>query len=433
MTAKIAKDRLHRCIEYDNLKQMAKDIDELHSRGTGPIQDKAGTTLTDRPRSALRTAKPVSFDSAMTLSAVFACIKILVESVATLPLQMFKLNEDGSRTQIKDHDVIRLLNNKPNRYQTRVEFFEQLMLNLVAGNGVVKKDKSGKKLVSLQVINSGSVDLKIDDRGNPIYTCQINGKKVDIQDTKIWHVKLFGTGLWGMSPIAYGAQSIGVGLAASDKTTRLMSNGAKPTGALKTDKYLKKEQRQSLREELDLLVNGDDGDMAVLEGNMQFEKISLTPADLELIQIRKLSVEDACRYFGVPPILVYLTEGATSWGSGIEQIIDGFYKFGLRPYLERIEESIRIHLLDRHEWDEYEFEFKTKDLLRASYLQRITANKDRILSGQASPNEIRREEGDAADPNGDFLLVPVNMTTAERMKTGNYGVKKDESKPASAE
>jgi HK97 family phage portal protein len=166
---------------------------------------------------------------------------------------------------------------------------------------------------------------------------------------------------------------------------------------------------------------------------MRFEQISLTPEDLELIEIRKMSVEEACRYFGVPPILVYLTEGATAWGSGIEQIIDGFYKFGLRPYLERIEESIRIHLLPREEWDDYEFEFKTKDLLRASYLERIKSNKDRILSGQASPYQIQMEEGEVADKNSDFILVPVNMTTAERMKEGNYGAKADESKPASTE
>ncbi|NUF19351.1 phage portal protein [Acinetobacter baumannii] len=408
------------------------DLKKLKVRGTGPIQDRTGTTLIDRPRSAVRTAKPVTFDSAMTLSAVFACVKILVESVATLPLQMFKLNADGSRTIVKDHPVIQLLSNKPNRYQTAVEFREHFMLNLVAGNAVCKRDYIGKKLVSLQVINSGSVDLKIKDNGDPVYECQINGRKVELTEKQVWHVKMFGTSLWGMSPIAYGAASIGVGLSASDKTTRLMSNGAKPTGALKTKRILKDAQRDKLRTELDILVNGDDGDIAVLEDDMQFEQISLTPADLELIQIRKLSVEDACRFFGVPPILVYLMDGATTWGDGIDKIIDGFYKFGLRPYLERIEESIRIHLLEPHEWGLYEFEFKTKDLLRASYLQRIAANKDRIISGQSSINEIRREEGDTPDPNGDFLLVPVNMTTAERMKTGNYKVKDEDKATASA-
>ena len=168
--------------------------DKLKVRGTGPTQDKTGTTIWDRPRSGFKTAKPVSFDTAMTLSAVFACIKILVESVATLPLQMFKLNTDGSRTQVKDHDLIRLLNNKPNRYQTRVEFFEQLMLNLVAGNCFSKRDYIGKKMVSLQVINSGSVDLKLNANGDPIYECQINGKKVEYKENQIWHVKLFGTG-----------------------------------------------------------------------------------------------------------------------------------------------------------------------------------------------------------------------------------------------
>lgn len=409
------------------------DRKNLKVRGTGPKEDRTGTTLLDRPRSAIRTAKPVTFDSAMTLSAVFACVKILVESVATLPIEMFKVNSDGSKTIVKDHPVIQLLANKPNRYQTSVEFKEQFMLNLVSGNAVCKRDYIGKKLVSLQVINSGSVDMKILNNGDPVYECQINGQKVTLTEKQIWHVKMFGSGLWGMSPIAYGAGSIGVGLAASDKTVRLMSNGAKPTGALKTKRILKDAQRDTLRKELGILVNGDDGDIAVLEDDMQFEPISLTPEDLELIEIRKLSVEDACRYFGVPPILVYMSDSTTGWGSGIEQIIDGFYKFGLRPYLERIEESMRIHLLERHEWDTYEFSFKTKDLLRASYLQRIAANKDRIISGQSSINEIRREEGDSPDPNGDFLLVPVNMTTAERMKKGNFKVNENGKTTASAE
>lgn len=417
----------------DKAKIRDKDNrDKLKVRGTGPMQEKTGATISDRPRSSFKTAKPVSFDSAMTLSAVFACVKILVESVATLPLQMFQLKSDGTRVQVKDHDVIRLLYNKPNRYQTRVEFFEQLMLNLVAGNAYIKKDYIGKKLVSLQVINTGSVDASIRDDGTPLYKCKIGNKTVEYTDKEIWHIKLFGTGFVGMSPIAYGAQSIGIGLAGSDKTSRLMSNGAKPTGALKTEKYLKKEQRDALRGELDILINGDDGDLAVLEGNMQFEQISLTPADLELIEIRKMSVEEACRFFGVNPILIFSTDSSTTWGSGIEQLVDGFHKFGLRPYLERIEESARIHLLQRHEWDEYEFEFKTKDLLRASYLERIKSNKDRILSGQATMNEVRVEEGDVPIANADFLLAPVNMTTAERMKKGNYGAKADESKTASA-
>ena len=395
--------------------------DKLKFRGTGPKQDKRGATLHDRPLSTLRTAKPVSFDSAMTLSAVFACVKILVESVATLPLQMFKINKDGTRTQVKDHDLIRLLNNKPNRYQTRVEFFEQLMLNLVAGNSFGKRDYIGKKLTSIQIINSGSVDLKLDDKGNPIYQCQINGQKVEYSEKDIWHVRLFGTGLMGMSPIAYGAQSIGIGLAGNDKTTRLMSNGAKPTGALKTEKYLKKEQRDALRGELDILINGDDGDLAVLEGNMQFEKISLTPEDIELLSTRRFTVEEICRFYGVPSVLINDTSGSTVWGSGIEQLVESFYRFGLRPYFERIEESARLNLLDRVDWDTYEFEFKIKDLLRASITTRIANNKARIESGQSTINEVRIEEGYAPIEGGDNLMLASNLITLDRVVTGQTG------------
>lgn len=407
----------------DKAKRKAKSLGKLNSRGTGPVQDKFKTKVYDKPRSALTTAKPVTFDAALALSAVFGCIKILVESVGSLPLQMFEFDKARNRTPVYDHNLIKLLRNKPNKNQTRVEFFETFMLNLVSGNAYVKKDYIGSKLVALQVINSGSVDVKTDESGNKIYECLINGKKTDLTDNEIWHVKLFGSGLVGMSPIAYGAQSIAVGLAAADKTTRLMSNGAKPTGYLSSEKSFNKTQRDSVRSEFSELVTGADDFMAVLEGGLEFHKLSLTPEDIELVKTREMTVEDVCRYFGVPPILIHASDSTTGWGSGIEQIIDGFYRFGLRPYLERIEESLRVNVLPVTDWEKYEFEFKTKEFLRASTVTRITANKDRIISGQATINEVRREEGDAPIANGDFTLVPVNMTTAERMQSGVYTVK----------
>ena len=272
------------------------------------------------------------------------------------------------------------------------------------------------------VINNASVLPKLNDKGKKEYhVTYFDGKKEILTDKEIWHVKLFGTGLVGMSPLAYGARSIGIGLATDDKVGRVMENGAKPSGTLSTEKSLKKEQRDALRQEMSELVSGDDWFLPVLEGGLKFEKISLTPEDIELLSTRRFTVEEICRFYGVPSVLINDTSGSTVWGSGIEQLVESFYRFGLRPYFERIEESARLNLLDRVDWDTYEFEFKIKDLLRASITTRIANNKARIESGQSTINEVRIEEGYAPIEGGDNLMLASNLITLDRVVTGQTG------------
>lgn len=411
------------------------DVEAVKARSMGPMNPRVGT-LIDTASGLSRMASAVNFDRAMTQSAVWACVKILTESVASLPLEMYRKNSKGEREQVFDHPLIKLLRNKPNKNQTHVEFKETLMLNLLSGNAYIKKGYVAGELVALEVINSGSIQPKLDDRGSLIYV--FNDPKKGKQEwtaKEIWHPKLFGNGLIGMSPISYGSGAISIGLAADNKVVRIMDNGAKPTGALvKGDgKPLTTAQREALRTEMDGLINGEDSFLPVFEGGLTFQSISLTPEDIELLETRRYTVEDVCRFFGVPGVLINDTSSSTTWGSGIEQIVDGFYKFGLRPYLERIEESIRLNLLDRTEWDDYEFEFKVSDLLRASFVTRITANKDRIMSGQATINEVRIEEGKRPIPGGDNILAPVNYTTLDRLISGQTaGVKNEPSKNSDA-
>ena len=191
-------------------------------------------------------------------------------------------------------------------------------------------------------------------------------------------------------------------------------------------KTLKKEQRQSLREEMTEMVEGADWFLPVLEGGLKFEKISLTPEDIELLSTRQFTVEEVCRFYGVPSVLINDTNGSTTWGSGIFELVEAFYKFGLRPYFERIEESARLNLLDRAYWDDYEFEFKIKDLLRASFTARVANNKTLIESGQKTINEIRRDEGDLPLEWGDQPLVAANLITLDRVVKGQTGGKTNE-------
>lgn len=427
MTAIIAKQRVLACIDHDAARAKVGDKKlNIHNRSTGPAGPKKGK-LSDFPLSVSRIASTATFDRAMTLSAVFACHKILAETVASLPLEMFTFDSKRNRSQIYDHQLAKLFRNKPNDDQTSVEFKETFMLNLMSGNVYVRKYYYHKELNQLVVINNASVDPKLNDQGKKEYhVTHFNGKKEILTDKEIWHVKLFGTGLVGMSPLAYGARSIGIGLAADDKVGRIMENGAKPSGALSTDKTLKKEQRQSLREEMTEMVEGADWFLPVLEGGLKFEQISLTPEDIELLLTRKFTVEEVCRFYGVPSVLINDTTGSTTWGSGIFELVEAFYKFGLRPYFERIEESARVHLLDRADWDDYEFEFKIKDLLRASFTARVANNKTLIESGQKTINEIRREEGDLPLDWGDEPLVAANLITLDRVVKGQTGGKTNE-------
>ncbi|HCA5026866.1 TPA: phage portal protein [Acinetobacter baumannii] len=425
MTAKIAKSRLFECLESDKIKRAVSEQEEVKNRSTGPENPKRGV-LIDFPRSNSRIASTATFDKAMTLSAVFACHKILAETVASLPLEMFIFDKDRNRKPIFDHRLASLFRNKPNDDQTNVEFKETLMLNLINGNAYVRKYYYHKELNQLVVINNASVTPKLNDQGKKEYhITYFDGKKEVLTDKEIWHIKLFGTGLVGMSPLAYAARTIGVGLATDDKVGRIMENGAKPSGTLSTEKSLKKEQRQSLREEMSELVSGDDWFLPVLEGGLKFEKISLTPEDIELLDTRRFTIEEVCRFYGVPSVLVNDTNGSTAWGSGIEQIVEAFYRFGLRPYFERIEESARLNLLDRQDWDLYEFEFKIKDLLRASISTRVANNKTRIDSGQSTINEVRKEEGYEPIKGGDNLMVAANLITLDRAVAGKGETKNE--------
>lgn len=383
--------------------------------GLAPAEPKRGRQYASTVAGA--TAKPVTFDTAMTVSAVFACIRLLAETVSSLPLNMYKLDSEGNRTLDSQHELIKLLKYRPNRRQTRIEFFEQLMLNLVSsGNAYILRGHMGKRLVSLQVLNSGSVEPELLANGDLIYHWQQqDGTRKKLTEAEVWHVRLFGNGLVGLSPLSHAKKSIGVALAGDDKITHLMSNGAKPTGVLLAQNWPNKEQRDGLRTEMNGLINGDQTELAVLGGGMKFEAMSLTPEDLELLATRRFSLEEIARIFGVPSVLINDTSASTVWGSGIDSIINGFYKFDLRPYLEKLEISMVVNLLPRTEWESYELEFDADAILRANLKDRVEATSKQVLSGYMTPNEARKSEGRQPKPNGDQLLVPSNMTTIDKI------------------
>ena len=394
--------------------------------GHAPSDPKQGSQYAMPITASTKTSKNVTFDSAMTVSAVFASIRLLAETVASLPLEMYAIDKDGNRT-VTDHDVINLIRFKPNARQTRIEFFEQLMLNLVSsGNAYVIKgkiSKSSDNIVSLDIVNSANMDVIV-DKNKIIYRRTLTDD-VGIKSTKdytpdeIWHVKLFGTGFIGMSPLAHARKAIAVADSADDKVTSLMVNGAKPSGVLMTKGAPTKDQRDDLRKEIGELTSGTETFIPVLPLDMRFEPISLTPSDIELLSTRRYSTEEIGRMFGVPSILINDSSQSSNWGTGIQSIIDAFYKFNLRPYLEKIELSMLVSLLPRKDWGKYEFAFDADAVLRASLKERVETYRGAIASGQITPNEVRRNEGLPPQAGGDHLFMQINLGTLEFISESN--------------
>lgn len=379
---------------------------------------RGGDTITDGqqdPRPATPTRK-VSFDEAMSLSAFWASARLLSETVAAMPLNCYERDIDSGVKQIKtDNDLWRLLNYNPNRYQTRTEFFEQVMLNLVTwGNSYVAIEKTVRgRIVSLLPIPAAQMEMILLSDGAITYQqTTANGNIKVYSEDSIWHVKLFGNGLVGLSPLSYAGNSLGQAKDLNNRASVLASNGGKTNGVLTVDQALKKEQREAIKKSFAGLNEGNQDQLFVLEAGFDYKQTSLSPTDMQLLESRRFSIEDIARFMGVPSVLINDTSATTTWGSGIEQINQGFYKLNLKPYLERIESSIKRWLMAMSDWETTDIEFNFDSLLRADAATRAEANSKRINSGQNTPNEVRASEGFEPKAGGDEIYLNGSLTPA---------------------
>jgi HK97 family phage portal protein len=363
------------------------------------------------------TASPVEVneDSAMQLSAVWACVRLLSETVASLPVNVYRKTAKG-RELAPDHWLSLRMARKPNRYQTKVEFFETLMLNLALhGNAYAKITKVGGQIRSLLPLMSSQIETKLLPDGSVVHYYHADGNVDVLSSESVWHVKLYGNGIVGKSPLAFGRNMFGIAQAAEQSVSKIYANGGKPSGVLSFDRLLTKEQRASVRENFATLTTGTDDRLLVIEQGMKFDAVSMSPQDIELLASRKHQIDEIARWFGVPSILINQNEGSTTLGSSTAEIISGFYKLNLRPYLERIEASVKTWLFTPDEANQYEFEFDFEGLLRSDLKSRLEGYRTAVAGTILTPNEVRRIEGWPRVEGGDVLLSQVNMTPIDKL------------------
>ena len=363
------------------------------------------------------TASPVEVteDSAMQLSAVWACVRLLSETVASLPVNVYRKTPKG-RELAQDHWLSLLMARKPNRYQTKVEFFETLMLNLALhGNAYAKITKVGGQIRSLLPLMASQIETKLLPDGSVVHLYHADGNVDVLSSDSVWHVKLYGNGIVGKSPLAFGRNMFGIAQAAEQSVGKIYANGGKPSGVLSFDRLLTPAQRASVRENFATLTTGTDDRLLVIEQGMKFDAVSMSPQDIELLASRKHQIDEIARWFGVPSILINQNEGSTTLGSSTAEIISGFYKLNLRPYLERIEASVKTWLFTPEEANQYEFEFDFEGLLRSDLKSRLEGYRTAVAGTILTPNEVRRIEGWPRVEGGDVLLSQVNMTPIDKL------------------
>lgn len=369
------------------------------------------------------TGKIVSTKTALQISAAWSCVWLIAETIATLP---FILNQ-RSGTSIKaaiDYPLFTILNATPNSQMSAAEFWSMMLASeLLWGNGYALKTVNGLgEVANLDPLRPEFVTPYKDAATQLIrYKYYLPGGKQieDYSADQIFHLKGRSMdGLVGLSRIEYARNSLGIAKAAESATADSFRNGLRSGGFVQYKNFLKKDQRDQLTENLKQFTTGEErsGGMMVLEGGMDFKAITMNPQDVQLLASRQFAVEDICRWFGVPPVLVgHAAAGVTSWGTGIEQLLTGWKALTLRPYVRRIEQTVARSLIPPQDRARYYLSIDTEDLLGADSAARSALWATFGQNGIMTRNEIRAREDLAPVAGGDTLTVQSNLIPIDKL------------------
>lgn len=374
--------------------------------------------------------KNVNERSAMQMTAVYSCVRILAEAVAGLPLHLYRYKEDGGKERAIDNNLYHLLHDEPNKEMSSFIFRETLMTHLLLwGNAYAQIIRNGKgEVVALYPLMPNKMQVDRDENGELyyIYTRSsdeaktMDGVTVYLTPRDVLHIPGLGfDGLVGYSPIAMAKNAIGLAIATEEYGAKFFANGAAPSGVLEHPGTIKDPSR--LRENWNSTFGGsaNSGKVAVLEEGMKYTPISISPEQAQFLETRKFQIDEIARIFRVPPHMVGDLEKSSF--SNIEQQSLEFVKYTLDPWVIRWEQSLSRSLLNEDEKRKYFFKFNLEGLLRGDYESRMSGYATARQNGWMSANDIRELENMdkiPAEDGGDLYLINGNMLPLN--KAGAY-------------
>lgn len=369
------------------------------------------------------SGKVVTADKAIQLSAVWACVRLLSESISTLPLKIYVRQPDGSRKAATDHPAYSILCRRPNSEMTPSRFMLMVVASIcLRGNAFVEKLFIGNKLVSLVPLMPQNMVVKRLDTGRLEYTYTEDGKKRVIPEKNLMHIRGFGLdGVCGMMPMMTGRDVIGAAMAVEESAAKIFENGLQSSGFLSADVALDKDQRERLRGYMQAFTGSKNaGKIMVLEGGLKYQNVTMNPEAAQMLESRSFSIEEICRWFRVPPFMVGHTSKQSSWASSLEGMNLQFLTHTLRPLLVNIEQEIGRCLLDSDV--EVFAEFSVEGLLRADSAGRAAYYTSALQNGWMSRNDVRRLENMPPIEGGDIYTVQLNLTQLKNLESSNPAV-----------
>lgn len=372
--------------------------------------------------------KRVNERSAMQMTAVYSCVRILAEAVAGLPLHLYRYKEDGGKEKAIDHPLYLLLHDEPNPEMSSFVFRETLMTHLLLwGNAYAQIIRNGKgEVIALYPLMPDRMTVNRDSNGQLYYEYTVStddaptvkGSLVRLQPSDVLHIPGLGfDGLVGYSPIAMAKNAIGMAIACEEYGAKFFANGAAPGGVLEHPGTIKDPQRVRESWQSTFGGSGNANKIAVLEEGMKYTPIGISPEQAQFLETRKFQINEIARIFRVPPHMVGDLEKSSF--SNIEQQSLEFVKYTLEPWLVRWEQSIQRTLLSPEEKKQYFAKFNVEGLLRGDYASRMTGYATARQNGWMSANDIRELENMdriPAEEGGDLYLINGNM-----LPLGNAG------------
>lgn len=355
----------------------------------------------------------VSAETALRNMTVAACVRILAETTASLPLLVYRRRERG-KERAPDHPLYRILHDQPNSEMSSFEFRETLMGHLALwGNAYAEIERDGAgRVAALWPLRPDRMAVEREN-GALVYRYRLGGgDEVVLPQRNVLHIRgLSGDGIVGYSPIRLAREAIGLALATEEFGARFFGSGARPGAVLQHPGKLGDEAQKRLRQSVEDAYSGLSRAhrLMILEEGMTWQQIGIPPEDAQFLQTRSFQVEEIARFYRVPLVLLQHTEKSTSWGTGVEQFMIAFVVHTVRPWLVRWEQAIQRDLLLPGERDTYFAEFLVDGLLRGDAESRYRAYATARQWGWLSANDIRELENMNPIPGGDVYLSPMNM------------------------
>ena len=368
------------------------------------------------------SGKPVNEHTAMQMTAVYSCVRILAEAVAGLPLHLYRYTSSGGKEKALNHPLYFLLHDEPNPEMSSFIFRETLMTHLLLwGNAYAQIIRNGKgEVIALYPLMPNRMSVDRDSSGALYYTYTrysdeaptMNGMTVTLRPSEVLHIPGLGfDGLVGYSPIAMAKNAIGMAIACEEYGAKFFANGAAPGGVLEHPGTIKDPQK--VRDSWNAAYQGSSNShrVAVLEEGMKYQPIGISPEQAQFLETRKFQINEIARIFRVPPHMVGDLEKSSF--SNIEQQSLEFVKYTLDPWVIRWEQAISRSLLRPDEKKLYFAKFNVDGLLRGDYVSRMNGYATARQNGWMSANDIRELENlDRIPPElgGDLYLINGNMT-----------------------